>query len=114
MIYLAAVQAGKDCWSEWPLEKDLSQAWELQVLAIERGIRTVIALPSRVNLFLNMIRRLVCNEKKGRVLSTTGFSCGGSVGAQDPVRLKYLNEKEYGGDLVTIFFAHCECAVISF
>ena len=74
----------------------------------------MIALPSRVNPFVNTIRRLVCNGKIGRVLSTTVFSCGGSVGAQDPVRLKYLNEKEYSGNLVTIFFAHCQCAVISF
>ena len=112
-ICRAAIQAGKDCWSEWPLGKDLSQAREMQALAIERGICTVIALPSRVNPFVNTIRRLVCDEKIGRVLSTTTFSCGGSVGAQDPVRLKCLNEKQYGGNLVTIFFAHCEYAVIS-
>ena len=112
-ICRAAIQAGKDCWSEWPLGKDLSQARELQALAVERGIRTVVALPSRVNPFVNTIRRLVCDGKIGRVLSTTVFSCGGSVGAQDPLRLKFLNEKEIGGNLVTIFFAHCEYAVIS-
>lgn len=104
----AAVEAGKDCWSEWPLGQDFAQSLELQGLAVKKGVRTVISLPGRQNSFINTIKGLVASRRVGRILSTTIVSCAGLMGTQDPLRLRFLNEREVGGNLITIVLAHCE------
>lgn len=107
-ICKAAIEAGKDCLTEWPLGKGVDEAKQLYRLAQERGVRTVIGLQGRQNDAVNQIRRLVGNGVVGRVLSTTVMSAAGCLGPQELERHKYLNERAIGGDMLSIFFGHCE------
>ena len=105
-ICKAAVEAGKDCFAEWPLGKNVEEARQLYEMATERGVRTVIGLQGRQNATVNRVKRLVESRTIGRVLSTSVVCAAGCLGAQDVARLRYLNERAVGGDIVSVFFGH--------
>lgn len=104
----AAIEARKDCLTEWPLGKCLEETEELADLALKYGVRTVICLQGRRNVALQKMRQLLRDGIIGRVLSTSVISATGCLGLQEPARLKYVNEQDTGGDMVSLFFGHCK------
>src|SRR5215212_12212845 len=49
---VAALEAGKHVYTEWPLGRNTAEAEELAALARARGVRTVVGLQARVDPFL--------------------------------------------------------------
>ncbi|KAI9819603.1 MAG: transcription regulator gal80 [Pycnora praestabilis] len=101
-----AVLAGKDCFVEWPLGANLKQAEELETLAKEKGIKTVVGLQGRRSPIGAVVQKLIEEGKIGKVLSSTVLAYGTNLGGRESESLRYFLDKNVGGNMVTITFAH--------
>ena len=70
-IVMAALEAGKHVYCEWPLGATVDQAAEMADLAAVRGVRTMVGLQARAAPSVARIRELVADGWIGRVLSAS-------------------------------------------
>ncbi|EON69207.1 hypothetical protein W97_08466 [Coniosporium apollinis CBS 100218] len=104
---LPALEAGKDCFCEWPLGANLEQAQELARLADEKGVSSMVGLQARHSPYVRKVKGVVESGRIGKVLSTTVVACGYNFGTEPtPVGIKYLGERHVGGNVATIHFGH--------
>ncbi len=68
-IVLAALNAGKDVFCEWPLAANLAEAEEMAALARQRSVRTMIGLQGRSDPTFLYLRELIAGGEVGQVLS---------------------------------------------
>lgn len=101
-----ALEAGKDCFVEWPLASNLQQATELLDLAERKGVRTIVGLQGRFHPAIARIKDLLASNAIGEVLSSHVELATGIATAEAPEHLEYLNLVEYGGNVLTIPFGH--------
>src|SRR5215217_6915093 len=66
---VAAVEAGKHVYTEWPLGRNTAEAEELAALARSKGVQTVVGLQSRVSPALSYMKELIEEGFAGEVLS---------------------------------------------
>jgi predicted dehydrogenase len=102
----AALEAGKDVYSEWPLGNGLADAEAMADTARRLGVRTAVGLQARSSPAIRFVRDLVRDGFVGAVLSTTLVGTAGSMGASDPEHLVYLNDRVNGANVLTIPFGH--------
>lgn len=107
---MPALEAGKDCFSEWPLGKNLDEGLKLAELAKKKGVRTMVGLQARQSAATKKIREIVDSGRIGKVLSVTWVGAGYNLGPTEMEQYAYLNDKEVGGNLVTIHFSHGKLA----
>ncbi|KAI9727169.1 MAG: transcription regulator gal80 [Chrysothrix sp. TS-e1954] len=101
-----AIEAGKQCFVEWPLGANLKQAEELNGLAHAKGIKTMVGLQGRHNPLFNKLKELLAANRIGKVLSSTMTIAAGFWGSTTPVDAQYMNDAKVGGNLLTIFCGH--------
>ena len=70
-IVRAAIDAGKMIYCEWPLARSLGEAEELDRLAREKGLRTVVGLQGRMLPATVLLRDMIRQGAIGRPLSTS-------------------------------------------
>lgn len=70
-IVMAALQAGKHVYCEWPLALNAAQASEMAELAAARGLHTMVGLQARGAPSLTRLRDLIAEGWVGRVVSAT-------------------------------------------
>jgi len=70
-IVMAALEAGKHVYCEWPLGATLAQASEMANLASARGLRTMVGLQARAAPSFMRMRELIAAGWIGRVLSAS-------------------------------------------
>jgi len=68
-IVMAALQAGKHVYCEWPLGATLDQASEMADLAASRGLRTMVGLQARAAPSIARLHELIAEGWIGRVHS---------------------------------------------
>lgn len=73
-LVLAAIEAGKSVFCEWPLGVRLDETEELAKAASRHNVRTAIGLQGRLSPWLNHVRALVHEGYVGRILSTILFA----------------------------------------
>ncbi|MFI5709047.1 Gfo/Idh/MocA family protein [Kribbella sp. NPDC051620] len=100
----AALAAGKQVYSEWPLGVNRAEAEELASLAA--GGRTVIGLQGRYAPEIQYARQLIADGYVGRVLGTTVVGSGAAWGAETQRRQAYLFDDSQGATLLTIAAGH--------
>ena len=66
---VAAINAGKHVYCEWPLGRDTAEAIELTALAKAKGVQTACGLQSRVSPALAYMKELIESGYVGEVLS---------------------------------------------
>ncbi|KDN62934.1 putative oxidoreductase family protein [Colletotrichum sublineola] len=104
---LPSVRAGKSVFVEWPLAENAGRARELADAARASGARTVVGVQGWFAPALLKVRDLLKEGRIGKVLSSEVRSAGGSVDREIiPTGLKYFTQREIGGNVVTIVFAH--------
>lgn len=105
----SSIEAGKDVFVEWPLAHDIQHVRELADLARQKGVRTAIGLQGRLARVVVKIRELLETGRIGKVLSSEIKAAGGS-NSRDilPIGLSYFAQRDVGGNIFTIGFAHCE------
>jgi predicted dehydrogenase len=68
---MAALNAGKHLYCEWPLAATTEQAQQMRDLAVRKGVRHMVGLQARGAREFNRVRDLVAEGYVGKVLSCT-------------------------------------------
>jgi predicted dehydrogenase len=68
---IAALNAGKHLYCEWPLAATTEQAQQMRDLAVRKGIHHMVGLQARGAREFNRVRDLVAEGYIGKVLSCT-------------------------------------------
>lgn len=105
-LVLAAIEAGKPVFCEWPLGMSLAETAELAKAAAQHRIRTAIGLQGRVSPWLNHARALVRDGAIGRVLSTTLFAEDGFSTGSVSQGNAYMLDVKNGVNPLTIHGGH--------
>src|SRR5207302_10278616 len=109
---MAAIEAGKHVYCEWPLGRDTAEAMRLLEAAERAGIRHAVGLQGQVSPAINYARDLVAEGYVGRVLSATLIGCAPNWGAA--IDRAYQADRANGANLMTITGGHqidalCHC-----
>ena len=109
---MAAIDAGKHVYCEWPLGRDTAEAIRLRDAAKRKGIRHAVGLQGQVSPAINYVKDLIAEGHIGRVLSGTLFVNAGNWGKT--IERAYQADRANGANLMTITGGHnldllCHC-----
>jgi len=110
-IVLAAIEAGKHLYCEWPLGRDLAEAQEMAAAAKAAGVHVAIGLQGANSHAVRHAAALVRDGVIGRVLSMRVVSPTAGWGAEAPPFYAYLQDKRNGATLSTIAGGHTLAAI---
>ncbi len=105
-LVMAAIEAGKHVYSEWPLGRDVAEAEEMAAAARAAGVHTAVGLQLRGSPVVRHARELVASGAIGRVLSANVYSATAGFGPDVPAPFIYLEDPRNFANLVTIQGAH--------
>jgi len=109
---MAAINAGKHVYCEWPLGRDTAEAIRLSDAAEAKGVRNAVGLQGRHSPAINTVKDLIADGYIGRVLTATMFVNAGNWGAT--LDRAYQADRANGANLMTITGGHnldalCHC-----
>src|SRR5881409_1923194 len=113
-LAIAALEAGKAVYCEWPLGNGLNEAETLAALAKKQGVLAVAGLQARSAPAVAYVRDLVEQGYVGEVLSTTLVGSGMGWGPTVEPFNAYLNDRKNGATMLSIAVGHtadalCHC-----
>jgi predicted dehydrogenase len=104
---MAAVEAGKMVYCEWPLGVDAAQARHLRDAATNHHVRNIVGLQARLSPVVRQLRDLIRAGHIGRVLSVRLFSAGlGLGGPVLPANREWAADRANGLSALTVRTAH--------
>ncbi len=80
---MAAIEAGKHVYCEWPLGRDTEEAIRMLDAAERRGVRHVVGLQGQMSPAINYAKDLIAEGYVGRVLTATMIGVAPNWGARD-------------------------------
>jgi predicted dehydrogenase len=101
---MAAIEAGKHVYCEWPLGRNTDEAIRMRDAAERKGIRHAIGLQGQVSPSICYVKDLIADGYVGQVLSGTMFVNAGNWGAT--LDRAYQAERANGANLMTITGGH--------
>src|SRR5438067_10512869 len=101
---MAAIDAGKHVYCEWPLGRDTDEAARMLDAAERRGIRHVVGLQGQMSPAINFVKDLIADGYVGRVLTATMIGCAPNWGAA--IDRAYQADRANGANLLTITGGH--------
>jgi predicted dehydrogenase len=101
---MAAIDAGKHVYSEWPLGRNTAEAKQMHAAAELKGIRHAVGLQGRVSPSINYVRDLIADGYIGKPLSATLFVNAPNWGSA--LDRAYQAEFANGANLMTITGGH--------
>src|SRR5271169_3559004 len=109
---MAAIEAGKHVYSEWPLGRDTAEAVRMRDAANARGIRHAVGLQGQMSPPINYVKDLVAEGYVGQVMAATMIACAPNWGAS--IDRAYQVDRANGANLLTITGGHtvdalCHC-----
>jgi predicted dehydrogenase len=109
---IAAIDAGKHVYCEWPLGRGTDEAMRMLDAAEQRGVRHAVGLQGRMSPAINYVKDLIADGYVGRVLTATMIGCAGNWGAS--IDRAYQADRANGANLMTITGGHqidalCHC-----
>jgi predicted dehydrogenase len=109
---MAAIDAGKHVYSEWPLGRNTTEARQMHVAAQRKGICHAVGLQGRVSPSINYVRDLIADGYVGQPLSATLLVNAPNWGAG--LDRAYQAAFANGANLMTITGGHnldllCHC-----
>ena len=104
-MVLAAVEAGKQVYCEWPLGVTVAQAEEMASRAREKGVLHMVGLQLRSNPVLLRLKELIEEGYVGKVLSVRMDACVSSNTYVQP-RLAWEVDREKGAHVLSIPAGH--------
>jgi predicted dehydrogenase len=101
---MAAIDAGKHVYSEWPLGRNTAEARQMHDAAESKGIRHAVGLRGRVSPSISYVKDLIAEGYIGKPLSGTLFVNAANWGAT----LDRTNQADFanGANLMTITGGH--------
>jgi predicted dehydrogenase len=109
---MAAIEAGKHVYCEWPLGRNTDEAARMLAAAERKGVRHAVGLQGQMSPAINYTKDLIADEYVGRVLSATMIACAPNWGAT--IDRAYQADRANGANLLTITGGHtidalCHC-----
>ena len=101
---MAAIEAGKHVYCEWPLGRDTDEAVGMLAAAERKGIRHAVGLQGQMSPAINYARDLIADFYVGQVLSATMIACAPNWGAT--IDRAYQADRANGANLLTITGGH--------
>jgi predicted dehydrogenase len=101
---MAAIDAGKHVYCEWPLGRNTDEAIRMRDAADRKGVRHAVGLQGQVSPAINYARDLIAQGYVGRVLSGTMIGCAANWGAS--IDRVYQVDRANGANLMTITGGH--------
>jgi predicted dehydrogenase len=105
-IGMAALEAGKHLFCEWPLAATTDQAEQMHQLAACKGVHHMVGLQARGARTVNRARDLIADGYVGRVLSSTMIVATPGWGTEFTQSRAYLADRASGATLMTIPGGH--------
>jgi predicted dehydrogenase len=109
-IVLAALEAGKHVYCEWPLGVDLAESREMAA-RVPPSHHVMIGLQGVFSPAIVQAAKLIRTGAIGRPLILRGFTTAAAWGAEIPLHNAYLQEKSTGATLETIGGGHALAAI---
>src|SRR6202795_3449847 len=103
---MAALNAGKHLYCEWPLAATTEQAQQMRDLATRKGVRHMVGLQARGAREFNRVRDLVAEGYVGKVLSCTMIITTPAWGTEFTLDWAYMADRSNGATLMTIPGGH--------
>jgi predicted dehydrogenase len=110
-IVLAALEAGKHVYCEWPLGRDLAETQEMADAAHKASVHITMGLQGENSWAVRHAAQLVKDGVIGRPLSLRVVSPTAGWGAASPPNYAYLQDKRNGATLSTIAGGHTLAAM---
>ena len=110
-IVLAALDAGKHVYCEWPLGRDLDEAKEMAAAAARSGRHVAVGLQGANAVAVRHAAKLVRDGAIGRLLNLRVVSSTAGWGTIAPPHYAYLQDRRNGATLATIAGGHTLAAV---
>ena len=104
-MVMAALEAGKHVFCEWPLGATLAQAEEMAALAKTRGVRHMVGLQNRADPAHEEARRLIEAGYVGQLVTTRLTSISGG-GLEREQRRAYQVDPSLGAHFLSITAGH--------
>jgi predicted dehydrogenase len=101
---MAAIEAGKHVYSEWPLGRTTAEAIGMRDAAAAKGVHHAVGLQGRVSPAICYARDLIASGHIGQPLSATLFVNAGNWGAT--IDRAYQTSFANGANLMTITGGH--------
>lgn len=101
---MAAIDAGKHVYCEWPLGRSVEEAVQMHDAAERRGIRHAVGLQGQMSPAINYVKDLIAEGYVGRVLTATMIGCAPNWGAT--IDRAYQADRANGANLLTITGGH--------
>jgi predicted dehydrogenase len=101
---MAAIEAGKHVYCEWPLGRNTDEAARMLAAAERRGVRHAVGLQGQVSPAINYAKDLIADGYVGRVLSATMIGCAPNWGRI--IDRAYQADFVNGANLLTITGGH--------
>ena len=101
---MAAIEAGKHVYCEWPLGRNTDEAIRMRDAANRKGIRHAVGLQGQVSPAINYTKDLIADGYVGRVLSATMIGCAPNWGPT--IDRAYQADFANGANLLTITGGH--------
>ena len=105
-VAMAALEAGKHVFCEWPLGANSAQADEMASLAEARGVRTMVGLQSRYAPSFQRFRQLVQEGYLGRTVSANMTMFLPGLGRPRPEAAVWSTQREAGAHTLSIATGH--------
>ena len=103
---MAALEAGKHLFCEWPLAATTEQARQMLDLANQKGVCHMVGLQARGSPALNRVRDLIAEGYIGQPLSCTMIVATANWGTEFTSSRAYLADRSSGATLMTIPGGH--------
>src|ERR1700682_152172 len=98
---MAALNAGKHLYCEWPLAATTKQAQQMRDVAVRKGVHHMVGLQARGAREFNRVRDLVAEGYVGKVLSCTMIITTPAWGTEFTRDWAYMADRSNGNTLMT-------------
>ena len=105
-IVMAALEAGKHVYCEWPLAATVSQAEAMDALAQQRGLHTMVGLQARAAPSIIHLHNLIAQGWIGRVMSANMSQFSSGLLAERGPEFVWRADRANGANTLTIGFGH--------
>lgn len=105
-LVMAALEAGKHVFCEWPLGRVTDEARQMTELALARGVVHQVGFQTRANPRLVQMRDLVKAGFLGELRSVTLVSAIDRWGAEIPAELSFAADADVGVNIVSVNAGH--------
>ncbi len=105
-IVMAALDAGKHVYCEWPLGNGLKEAEDMAERASQHNLLGFVGLQARCSPVVNQVKALIADGFVGEVLSSSVVASGRGWGASVIPASVYLLDETNGATMLTIPAGH--------